>query len=419
MNPVVADVLRATPVIDGHNDLPMQLRALRGYAVGGLDRIQPDLHTDLPRLRAGGVGAQFWSVYVPSDLPEPAAVAATMEQIDAVYRLAAAYPDDLVVAYSAGDVGRAWAAGRIASLIGIEGGHSLATSLGVLRSFARLGVRYVTLTHNNHTSWADSAAEEPVHGGLTDVGRAIVREMQRIGVLADLSHVAPATMHAALDVAFAPVIFSHSSARALTGHRRNVPDDVLTRLRDNGGVVQVSFVPYFVSTEVHEWALAAAAEAARLGLPEAPVPWPPVPVPGAAAVPPPAQLPDPAAMPAPEAVPAPAAMPSPADRPELRPWLAANPRPEATLAQVADHIEHAREVAGVDHVGLGGDYDGTDALPIGLEDVSGYPRLLSELADRGWSAADLEKLTGRNMLRALTDSERLAEEPLWPLSPAR
>jgi membrane dipeptidase len=397
MNPLVADVLRAAPVIDGHNDLPLQLRALRGYSVAGLDAAQPDFHTDLPRLRAGGVGAQFWSVYVPSDLPEPEAVVATMEQVDAVYRMVAAYPGDLAIAYTAADVERAWAGGRIASLIGIEGGHSLATSLGVLRSFARLGVRYVTLTHNNHTSWADSAAEEPVHGGLTDVGRAILREMQRIGVLADLSHVARVTMHAALDVAVAPVIFSHSSARALTGHRRNVPDDVLTRLGHNGGVVQVSFVPYFVSTEVHEWARAAAVEAARLGLPEMPVVWPPAPVPGVA----------------------PAPAPPPADPPELRPWLAANPRPAATIAQVADHIEHAREVAGVDHIGLGGDYDGTDAVPAGLEDVSGYPRLLSDLADRGWSATDLEKLTGRNMLRVLEESERRAEEPLWPLSPAR
>ncbi|HET6529165.1 MAG TPA: dipeptidase [Actinoplanes sp.] len=397
MNPVVADVLRVAPVIDGHNDLPMQLRALRGYAVAGLDAIQPDFHTDLPRLRAGGVGAQFWSVYVPSDLPEPDAVVATMEQVDAVYRLVAAYPEDLALACSAADVRRAWAAGRIASLIGIEGGHSLATSLGVLRSFARLGVRYVTLTHNSHTSWADSAADEPVHGGLTEVGRAIVAEMQRIGVLPDLSHVAPVTMHAVLDLAAAPVIFSHSSARALTDHRRNVPDDVLLRLRDNGGVVQLSFVPYFVSTAAHEWLVAAAAETARLGLPETPVPWPPAPVPGAA----------------------PAPAPPPADRPELGPWLAANPRPTATIAQVADHIEHARDVAGVDHIGLGGDFDGTDALPAGLEDVAGYPRLLSELADRGWSAADLEKLTGRNMLRVLEESERRAAEPLWPLSPAR
>lgn len=397
MNPLVSEVLKAAPVIDGHNDLPMQLRARRGYEVGGLDAVQPDLHTDIPRLRAGRVGAQFWSVYVPSDLPEPDAVVATMEQIDAVYRLVAAYPGDLAVAYSAADVTRAWSEGKIASLIGIEGGHSLATSLGVLRSFARLGVRYVTLTHNNNTSWADSAAEDPAVDGLDDVGRAIVREMQRIGVLADLSHVAPLTMHAALDVAAAPVIFSHSSARAVTDHRRNVPDDVLTRLRDNGGVVQLTFVPYFVSAEVHAWSLAATEEAARLGIDSEAVAWPAAPTPGA--------------------VPAPSA--APAADPALQPWLAAHPRPAATIDQVADHVEHAREVAGVDHIGLGGDYDGTDILPEGLEDVSGYPRLLSELAGRGWSAGDLAKLTARNMLRVLGESERLAQEPLWPLSPAR
>ena len=396
MHPLVAEVLRAVPVIDGHNDLPTQLRALRGYAVDGLDRAQPDFHTDLPRLRAGGVGAQFWSVYVPSDLPEPEAVVATMEQVDAVHRMVAAYPDDLAIAYTAADVERAWAAGRIASLIGIEGGHSLATSLGVLRSFARLGVRYVTLTHNHHTSWADSATAEPAAGGLTDVGRAIVREMQRIGVLADLSHVSPATMHATLDVATAPVIFSHSSARALTEHRRNVPDDVLARLPGNGGVVQLTFVPYFVSDEVQAWALAATAEADRLGLRE-PDEWTAAPAPGVT----------------------PAASAAPAGRgvtalPEMREWAAANPRPVATIAQVADHVEHAREVAGVDHVGLGGDYDGVDAMPAGLEDVSGYPRLLAELADRGWPAADLEKLTGRNMLRVLRAADEAAEEVLRP-----
>ena len=390
MHPIVSSVLKATPVIDGHNDLPMQLRALRGYAVSGLDSAQADLHTDIPRLRAGGVGAQFWSVYVPSDLPEPEAVVATLEQVDAVHRLVAAYPSDLAFAWSAGDVARAWAAGRIASLIGVEGGHSLAGSLGVLRSFARLGARYVTLTHNNNTSWADSAAEEPMVDGLNDVGRAIVREMQRIGVLVDLSHVAPVTMHAALDVATVPVIFSHSSARAVTDHRRNVPDDVLARLRDNGGVVQVTFVPSFVSAEVHEWSLAQAAESDRLGLP--PNPWPAAPIPGTAAT---------------RSAPA-------APHPALQRWLDAHPRPDATIAHVADHIEHAREVAGVDHIGLGGDYDGTDALPVGLADVSGYPRLLSELAHRGWTPADLQKLTGRNMLRVLADSERAAAEPLWP-----
>jgi membrane dipeptidase len=393
----VQRVLRAMPVIDGHNDLPMKLRARAGYDVAGLRDGRPDFHTDIPRLRAGGVGAQFWSVYVPSDLSEPAAVVATMEQVDAVYRMAAAYPDDLVMAYTADDVERAVAGGRIASLLGIEGGHSLATSLGVLRSFARLGVRYVTLTHNNNTSWADSAAQEPAVDGLNDAGRAIVREMQRIGVLVDLSHVAPVTMRAALDVAFAPVIFSHSSARAITDHRRNVPDDVLTRLRDNGGVVQVTFVPLFVSAEVIAWTRAAAAESARLGLAPADDTWPRAPHPGE----------DPLAVVA--------SMPPPAAPPDrLAPWLAANPRPAATVAQVADHVEHARDVAGVDHIGLGGDFDGTDEVAAGLEDVSGYPRLLQELADRGWSEAELEKLTGRNVLRVLRETERLAEEPLWP-----
>jgi membrane dipeptidase len=394
---VVRQVLSAMPVIDGHNDLPMQLRARLGYEVGGLAEGRPEFHTDIPRLRAGGVGAQFWSVYVPSDLPEPEAVVATMEQVDAVYRMAAAYPDDLAMAYSAADVERALAAGRIASLIGIEGGHSLATSLGVLRSFARLGVRYVTLTHNHNTSWADSAADTPAVDGLNDVGRAVVREMERIGVLVDLSHVAPVTMHAALDVATAPVIFSHSSARAVTDHRRNVPDDVLVRLKDNGGVVQLTFVPYFISAELQAWALDDAATGARLGLPPELDVWPRAPLPGedplavVASIPPP---------PAPDA--------------ERAAWLAANPPPAATVAQVADHIEHARAVAGVDHIGLGGDFDGTDATPAGLDDVSGYPRLLTELADRGWSAADLEKLTGRNMLRVLHESEQRAEEPLWP-----
>jgi membrane dipeptidase len=399
VNPVVARVLRAMPIIDGHNDLPMQLRARAGYDVSGLSRRRSEFHTDIPRLRAGGVGAQFWSVYVPSDLPEPEAVVATMEQVDAVYRLTAAYPDDLTMAFCAADVERAMEAGRIASLIGIEGGHSLATSLGVLRSFARLGARYVTLTHNDHTSWADSAAEAPAAGGLTDVGRAIVAEMQRIGVLVDLAHVAPVTMHAALDAASAPVIFSHSSARAITDHHRNVPDDVLARLRDNGGVVQLTFVPSFISEEVRAWVAAATAERERLGLSADEGPWPRAPHPGE----------DPIAVVA--SVPP----PEPADD-RFTAWLAAHPRPTATVAQVADHVEHAREVAGVEHIGLGGDFDGTETLPAGLEDVSGYPRLLAELAGRGWSEPDLEALTGRNMLRVLQESERQAEEPLWPRS---
>jgi membrane dipeptidase len=408
---VVDLALRAAPVIDGHNDLPMALRERAGYRVDGLAADRPEFHTDIARLRAGGVGGQFWSVYVPSDLSEPEAVVATMEQIDAVYRLVAAYPGDLAVAYSADDVEAAQRDGRIASLIGIEGGHSLATSLGVLRAFARLGVRYVTLTHNHNTSWADSAADVPAVGGLDDEGRAIVAEMQRIGVLADLSHVATSTMHAALDVATAPVIFSHSSARALTDHRRNVDDEVLVRLRDNGGVCMVAFVPVFVSEQVVAWTAAADAEWQRLGLPAAQAPWPSAPRPGREAVPVPrtgggsfgTALPG-GDVPPPE---------------PFRAWLAEHPRPEATIAQVADHVEHVRAVAGVDHVGLGGDYDGCDRLPVGLEDVSGYPRLLEELAGRGWGQEELEKLTGRNVLRVLRETEEAAEEPLWPLSPAR
>ena len=398
----VSRVLEAMPVIDGHNDLPMALRARYGYGVAGLDTGLPDLHTDIPRLRAGGVGAQFWSVYVPSDLSEPDAVVATMEQVDAVYRMVAAYPEDLVIARTAAEVTEAMRQGRVASLIGIEGGHSLATSLGVLRAFARLGVRYVTLTHNNNTSWADCAVEEPAVDGLNDMGRAIVREMQRIAVLVDLSHVAPVTMHAALDVATAPVIFSHSSARAVTDHRRNVPDDVLARLAGNGGVVQATFVPQFVSAEVIAWHAAAGAEAERLGRDPVTDVWPRAPRPGE------------------DAASAAAANPLPPARSEaMAPWLAANPRPAATIAQVADHVEHLREKAGIDHIGIGGDFDGTDALPEGLEDVSTYPRLLTELADRGWSEDDLEKLTGRNMLRVLAETERLAEQLLWPLTPAR
>ena len=382
-------------IIDGHNDLPMRLREWHASNVAGLDRERPPLHTDLPRLRAGGVGGQFWSVYVPSDLPEPVALAHTLEQIDLVHRMVAAYPDDLEIAYRAEDVERIMAAGRIASLIGLEGGHSLGSSLAVLRMFARLGVRYVTLTHNHNTAWADSATDVPAAGGLTAEGRAIVREMQRIGVLVDLSHVAATTMHAALDVATAPVIFSHSGARAVTDHPRNVPDDVLARLPGNGGVIQLTFVSYFVSAETFDWKLAADAEWERLGLPPVPYEWPGTLRPGEEESGVPLNLPvDPAAEPA------------------LRDWLAAHPKPVATVAQVADHVEHAREVAGVDHIGIGGDYDGTPEVPAELADVSGYPRLFEELRTRGWSDPDLGKLANGNILRALREAGRLADDPL-------
>lgn len=371
-------------VFDGHNDLPMALRARHGYSVEGLDTGLADLHTDIPRLRAGGVGAQFWSVYVPSTLPEPDAVVSTLEQIDAVHRMVTRYPSAFAMACTADDVERIVADGRIASLLGIEGGHSLATSLGVLRGFARLGVRYVTLTHNHNTSWADSATDVSSVGGLNDVGRAVVAELNRLGVLIDLSHTAATTQKHALEASRAPVIFSHSSCRSLCDHPRNVADDVLALLPGNGGVVQLTFVPPFISAEVAAWYAA--------GDPHPPW-WPRAPRPGE----------DPAAV--------------AAENRAARPTASAagrGPRPEVTLAQVADHVEHAREVAGVDHIGLGGDYDGVDRQPADLADVSGYPRLLDELAGRGWSRADLEALTGRNVLRVLREAERVAEEPLWP-----
>jgi membrane dipeptidase len=385
---VVTAALAAMPVVDGHNDLPMALRARSGYSVEGLDAVRPDLHTDIPRLRAGGVGGQFWSVYVPSTLSEPDAVVSTMEQIDAVHRMVARYPSDFAMAHTADDVERIIAGGRIASLLGIEGGHSLATSLGVLRGFARLGVRYVTLTHNHNTSWADSATDEPGVGGLNDVGRAVVAEMNRLGVLVDLSHTAATTQRDAIAASTAPIIFSHSSCRACCDHPRNVTDDVLARLPANGGIVQLTFVPPFISAEVAAW---------YGDHPHQPW-WPRAPRPGE----------DPAAV----------AAENRSTRPTA-PAIDRGPRPEVTLAQVADHVDHAREVAGIAHVGLGGDYDGVDRQPADLADVSGYPRLLEELASRGWSQADLEALTGRNVLRVLREAEQVAEEPLWPGAPGR
>ncbi len=402
---VVAAALAQQPVFDGHNDLLSGLRARSGYAVAGLDTGRPDLQTDIPRLRAGGVGAQFWSVFVPSDLAEPAAAVATMEQVDAVYRMAARYPETFAIAYTAAGVRQVQAEGRIASLLGIEGGHSIATSLGVLRGFARLGVRYMTLTHNDNNGWADSATDEPRVGGLNEMGRAVVAEMNRIGMLVDLSHVAATTMRAALDVTTAPVIFSHSSCRAICDHPRDVPDDVLERLAGNGGVIQITFVPSFVSEDCRLWREEAQAVRKQLGFGVDEWTWPRAPRPGE----------DAAAVAAEIA----ATTPDPARNADYRQWLSENPRPQATIGQVADHVEHARETAGLAHIGLGGDYDGTDDLPVGLEDVSGYPRLLAELATRGWSADDLAALTGGNVLRVLEAAETAAPEPLWPLTPLR
>jgi membrane dipeptidase len=364
------ELLRRAPVLDGHNDLPWALRAAANRSPGEVDIGSPVgfTHTDLPRLAAGGVGAQFWSVFVPADLQGESAVATTLEQIDLVHRLIRRYPDALELALTAADAERIMASGKVASFLGAEGGHSIAGSLGVLRALYALGVRYMTLTHNRNTPWADSATDEPAAGGLTEFGRAVVSEMQRIGMLVDLSHVAPGTMRDALDVATVPVIFSHSSALALTGHPRNVPDEILGRLAGNGGVCMVTFVPAFVSADCREWDRQAAAEAARRGLDYRDL----------------------------------------HSRDELGDWAAANPPPSATLADVADHIEHVRAVAGSDHVGIGGDFDGTGELPVGLQDVSCYPALVAELLDRGWGEADCEKLTSGNILRVLRDAEAAA-----------
>ncbi|WP_051265388.1 dipeptidase [Nakamurella lactea] len=374
----IAALLKAAPVFDGHNDLPWALRG-RGYDLQATDiaESQPELHTDIPRLRAGGVGAQFWSVFVPGDLPQGEAVTATLEQIDCVQRIIARYPDTFAAARTAADVRAAWSTGRIASLMGAEGGHSIDSSLGVLRVLRKLGVAYLTLTHNQNVPWADSATDEPNVGGLNDFGREVVAEMNRIGMLVDLSHVAPSTMRDALDVSTAPVIFSHSSCRALCDHVRDVPDDVLERLPDNNGVIMLTFVPGFVSQECADHRVAEQAERHRLKLER----W----------------LDDGGAVGDPDAV------------TEFKAWQIDHPTPQATLQQVADHLDHAREVAGPAHVGLGGDFDGVPVLPQGIPDVSGYPALLTELAERGWSNEDLAGLTSGNILRVLEDAERIAD----------
>jgi len=366
-------MLANTPVFDGHNDLPWELRASgRGDpALIDVAAALPNTHTDLPRLAAGGVGAQFWSVFVPAELDGEAAVATTLEQIDLVRRLVARNHRTLELALTAADAERIMAAGKIASLMGAEGGHSIRSSLGVLRALHALGVRYMTLTHNRNVPWADSATDEPASGGLTDFGRGVVTEMQRIGMLVDLSHVSPGTMSDALDTATRPVIFSHSSARAVTDHPRNIPDAILERLPANGGVAMATFVPMFVSVACREWELEAIAEAQRRGIDYRDL----------------------------------------GSRASLDDWVGANPMPSATIADVADHIDHMRELAGPDHVGIGGDFDGTEHLPAGLADVSCYPALFAELLDRGWSEADCGKLASGNILRVLRDGVDAAGVP--------
>jgi membrane dipeptidase len=367
------ELLREYPVVDGHNDLPWALRKQVRYDLDALDiaaRQNARVHTDLPRLREGGVGAQFWSVYVPCHLPDP--VPATLEQIDCVRQLIARYPSDLRQALTAADMEAARQDGRIASLMGAEGGHSIANSLGTLRSLYALGVRYMTLTHNDNVAWADSATDEPAAGGLTNFGREVVREMNRLGMLVDLSHVAATTMRDALDTTEAPVIFSHSSARAVCDHPRNIPDDVLERLPANGGVAMVTFVPKFVLQAAVDWTAAADDNMRAHGLH--------------------------------------AVDTTPEAMKVHRAFEEANPRPAATVATVADHLDHMREVAGIDHLGIGGDYDGTAFTPDGLGDVSGYPNLIAELLDRGWSRTDLAKLTWQNAVRVLGAAEDVARD---------
>jgi membrane dipeptidase len=369
--PELAAWLRQVPLVDGHNDYPWTHRDLAGYDLDALpfDADQPGVHTDLPRLRRGGVGAQFWSVYVPASLAGDAAVIATLEQVAFVRRLVDRHAEDLALATTADEVDAAVAAGRIACLMGAEGGHQIGGSLGVLASFHALGIRYLTLTHNDNVPWADSATDEPVHGGLSDEGRGVVREMNRLGMVADLSHVSADTMRDALEVTRAPVMFSHSNARAVCDVPRNVPDDVLEGLSDNGGVCMITFVPAFVAPAAAAWYEECQQITADRGL-------------------------------------------NPRDFADLDPILderaLTDPPPPATIDQVIAHIDHVREVAGVDAVGLGGDFDGTQFVTEGLTDVAGYPALFAALEGRGWSRDDLAKLAGRNALRVLRDAETVA-----------
>lgn len=365
-------VLRSTILTDGHNDLPM---AIRRNAAAPSDVAAYDLHqrtagqTDLERLRAGLIGAQFWSVYIPGEGSGPYA-RQQLEQIDIARRLIAQYPNSLMFAGSVADVRRAKKVGKVASMLGMEGGYGLENSIGALRAYYDLGVRYMALTHNAHLDWADAAAPlQPRNNGLTPFGEEVVREMNRLGMLVDLSHAAPSTMAATLRVTQAPVIFSHSSARALCNVPRNVPDEILQKLPQNGGVVMVTFVANFVNCDVDKVLTPALAE---IGL-------------RARA----------------------AATPDEAER-IRREGYAAIKLPRTSIAMVADHIEHIRKVAGVDHVGIGGDYDGNEWWPEGLEDVSGYPALFAELVRRGWKDDELRKLAGENVLRAWTQAEVVA-----------
>ncbi|MEP6476043.1 MAG: dipeptidase [Actinomycetota bacterium] len=368
----VPELLRSAPLIDGHNDLPWALREARedGRAPD-IAQACPDLQTDLPRIAAGGLGGQFWSVYVPSDLPPDLAVTQTLEQVDSVYQLVARHSDRLQLARSADDVERLASTPRLASMIGVEGGHSMGGSLGTLRILARLGAGYLTLTHNDDTPWADSATGDHPHGGLTTFGEEVVHELNRCGVLVDLSHTSDDTMRQAIHLSEAPVIFSHSSARALCDVTRNVPDDVLELVGRRGGVVMVSFVPSFTTRQGAVANQSAWADVQRLRVEHR-------------------------------------------DEPEvLRAAVDARFADEegevtATIGDVADHVDHVRAVAGIDAVGIGSDFDGAGRMPLGLEDVSCYPALFAELAARSYTDEELQKVAGRNVLRVMREAERVA-----------
>jgi membrane dipeptidase len=381
----VERVLTRTPLIDGHNDLPWEIRDRFGSDLGAIN-LQVDtsrlpkrvddapLMTDIPRLRAGHVGGQFWSVWVPTGLPGPEAVQTTIEQIDLVKRMAAQYPADLEMAYTVADIRRIHRLGKVASLIGVEGGHQINNSVAVLRQFYGLGARYLTLTNTSNTPWADSATDTPVHNGITKTGIDIIHEMNEMGMLVDLSHVSPETMGAAIAASEAPVIFSHSSARALADHPRNVPDDVLRLVAARDGIVMVNFLTFYVSEARNQWFAERAGEQAREQSP----PYAGVYV----------GQPDRA-------------------QAALAAWDHEHPKPVVTLQQVADHIEHIRKIAGIDHVGLGSDFDGMPDTPVGLEGVDCYPALLVELMRRGWKDGDIAKLAGENMLRVMSAAEQV------------